>query len=321
MGSGGENRVVDCYDFYDRIFPDCGLLDLTEGVYHGDPTLSHERAQENQIDWSLDQVGCVEGSRILDIGCGYGTLLAAAKERGATTLGITLSAPQAQHCLQNGLDVRVMDYREIDRAWYGTFDAIIVNGAIEHFVQPTDAIEGRVDLIYRRLFKLCSELLDPASASGRVATTVIHFHRHHPDPQDLLRNPLRFRPFSDRFHAALLERCMGGFYPEEGQLQRCAHPYFRLVTEVDSTDDYRITSEEWLGRARRGFVKKKTAPRIVSRLLPFTVKHPARSVCNLALLFTPSWQWQFRGANAPTRLLRHVWEHRPLPNPYLAVPY
>lgn len=52
MRSRGEGRVIDCYDFYDRIFPDCGLLDLTEGVYHGDPTLSYERAQhqENQID-------------------------------------------------------------------------------------------------------------------------------------------------------------------------------------------------------------------------------------------------------------------------------
>lgn len=308
----GEKTVVDCYDFYDRIFPECGLFDLSDGVYHGDPTLSHERAQENQINWLLDQVGCVEGSRILDVGCGYGTLLAAAKGRGATAVGITLSAPQARHCIENALDVRVMDYREIDHAWHASFDAIIANGSIEHFVQPTDAIEGRANVIYRRLFEICSQLLDPASPSGRVATTVIHLNRYHPDPRDLLRNPLTFVPFSDEFHSALLERCMGGFYPDEGQLERCAKPYFRLVTEVDGTEDYRLTSEEWLDRTRRCFVKKETGPRILRRLLPFTVKHPARSLSNLALLFTASWQWQFRGASAPTRLLRHVWESRPL---------
>jgi cyclopropane-fatty-acyl-phospholipid synthase len=311
--AGGERTVVDCYDFYDRIFPECGLFDLTDGIYNGDETLSHERAQDNQINWLLDQVGCVEGSRVLDIGCGYGTLLAAARGRGAAAVGITLSVPQARHCLENGLDARVMDYREIDDAWHASFDAIIANGSIEHFVQPIDAIEGRANAIYRRLFKICSQLLDPESSSGRVATTVIHFHRHHPDPHDLLRNPLTFVPFSNRFHSAMLERCMGGFYPDEGQLERCATPYFQLVTEVDGTEDYRLTSEEWLDRTRRCFFNDTATTEIYTRLLPFTVKHPAQSLSNLAMLFTASWQWQFRGPSAPTRLLRHVWERRPSP--------
>ena len=114
-------------------------------------------------------------------------------------------------------------------------------------------------------------------------------------------------PFSDKFHWAMLERCMGGFYPDEGQLERCAEPYFRLVTEVDGTEDYRLTSEEWLNRTRRSFVKRETASRILKRLLPFAARYPGRSLASLALLLTASWQWQFRGANPKTRLLRHVW--------------
>ena len=120
-----EHTVLDCYDFVDRVFPECGLVDLTDGMYHGDPTLSHEKAQEKQINWLLDQVECVEGSRILDVGCGYGRLLAAAERRGATAVGITISAPQARHCLENGLDVRVTDYRDLDDRWYGSFDTIV----------------------------------------------------------------------------------------------------------------------------------------------------------------------------------------------------
>ncbi len=302
--------VLNCYDFVDRIFPECGLLDLTDGMYRGDPALSHEKAQENQVNWLLDQVRCVTGSRILDIGCGYGTLLAAAERRGATAVGITLAPQQAKHCVKNGLDARVMDYREIDSRWHGSFDGIVANGSIEHFVQPQDAMAGKADVIYRGLFELCSQLLDRRSPGGRVATTVIHFHRNHPDPRDLVRHPLTFMPFSEAFHWALLERCMGGFYPSEGQLERCAEPYLRLVTEVDGTEDYRLTSEEWLKRARRCFVIRRTAPNVLTRLLPLVVRHPAHSLSGLSLLFTGSWQWQFRGENPRTRLLRHVWERQ-----------
>lgn len=307
-----EQTVVNCYEFFDRIFPECGLLDLTDGIYNGDPAVSYQRAQENQIAWLLDQINSRNGSRILDIGCGNGTLVAAAERRVATAVGITVSPSQACRCVKNGLDVRLLDYREIDDRWSGSFDGVVANGSIEHFVQPTDAAEGRADAIYRRLFQTCHRILNPQSPSGRLATTVIHFHGHRPDPRDLLRHPLSFRPLSANFHAALLEKCMGGYYPYGGQLERCAEPYFRLVDEVDGTDDYRRTSEEWLQRTRRCFVGPNTAPRILARLLPYVARHPGYSLAALSLLFTASWQWQFRGDDPKTRLLRQVWQRLPL---------
>jgi len=313
----GTDAVVDCYEFFDRIFPECGLLDLTDGMYGGDSSLPHETAQRNQIEWLLDAVKCEKGTRILDIGCGYGTLLAAAERRGAVAVGITISPSQARHCRRNGLAVSVADYREVDDGSFGSFDAIIANGSIEHFVQPADVIEGRADTIYRELFKLCFDLLDPRSPAAAVATTVIHFHRFHPRPRDLLRHPLAFIPFSDNFHAAILERCMGGVYPFEGQLEHGAEPYFRLVTEVDGTEDYRMTSEEWLRRIRRCFVHRRTGPRVLRRLLPFVARHPGQSLSGLSLLFTASWQWQFRGEPPKTRLLRQVWERRSRPGAHL----
>ena len=40
-----QRTVVNCYSFFDRVFPACGFLDYTEGIYHGDPTLPHDEAQ------------------------------------------------------------------------------------------------------------------------------------------------------------------------------------------------------------------------------------------------------------------------------------
>jgi len=302
--------VVDCYDFLDRLFPVCGLTDLTDGMYFGDPSVSYEQAQRNQIDWLLDQVQCTAGSRLLDIGCGYGRLLKAARQRGATAVGITVSPQQVVSCRQRGLDVRLLNYRKLDESWSGRFDGIVANGSMEHFVQPSDAVLGDQDTIYRQMFEICHRLLDPTSPSGRIAATVIHFDRFRPDPSDLLKAPYRFSPLSDRFHLALLERVMGGCYPAGDQLARSAQPHFSLVEQMDGTEDYRWTSEEWLRRVRRSFLDWKTAPELFQRLVPCLLRRPVHTAFAMSSLFTASWQWQFRGANPPTRLLRFVWQHR-----------
>ena len=102
-------RVVACYSAVDRFFPACGLYDLTEGIHHGNPDLPFEEAQANQHDYLLDQVGCAPGSRLLDIGCGYGTLLARAKGRGAAGTGVTVTPEQVRRCRRRGLDVQLLD--------------------------------------------------------------------------------------------------------------------------------------------------------------------------------------------------------------------
>src|SRR6476469_6956720 len=137
--------VIECYDFLDRFLPECGIWDLTDGLYHGDPRTPHEQAQQEQVEWLLDQVHCQRGTRLLEIGCGNGRLLRAAGARGAEALGGNVSRLQVEHCRANGLDARLMDYREIDESWNGRFDAVILNGCIEHFVQAEDVQAGLAD--------------------------------------------------------------------------------------------------------------------------------------------------------------------------------
>jgi cyclopropane fatty-acyl-phospholipid synthase-like methyltransferase len=303
-------RVVNCYSAVDRLFPSCGLFDLTEGVYQGNDETPYEVAQANQHNYLLQQALCGPGTRLLDIGCGYGTLLERAQQRGTAGTGITIAPEQAAFCQGRNLSVYLLDYRTVPSEWNATFDSVIANGCIEHFVRPEDILARRADEIYRRLFATIHRLIDPHSVSRRFVTTTIHVVREPRDPLAVRQNPLRFRWGSDNFHWSVLEAGWGGYYPSIGQLQRCAKRYFDLIEEVDGTDDYRFTSDEWLRRVRRAFTSWQAA-NAVGRLLPVLVRAPRQT---LALLFatfvSKSWNWQFRPPNPPTRLLRQTWAYR-----------
>ncbi len=303
-------KVATCYSVTDRFFQACGLLDLTEGIYHGNPKTPYEQAEANQLDYLLDQVRCESGRRVLDLGCGYGTLLERIRQRDAKGVGITISAEQVRYCRQKNLDVHLLDYRAIPGEWDRTFDGVIANGSIEHFVQPTDAAAGRLDDIYHHLFAKVHRLIDLNSTERWFATTTIHVVRKPADPLGLLRNYFTFRWGSDNFHWAVLERGWGGYYPEIGQLRRCAEGYFDLIEEVDGTEDYRLTSEEWVRRMRRAMLSLRVV-KIAFRSLPVLVQSPLQFLTLLlSLLLSKSWNWQFRPPNAPTQLLRQTWAYR-----------
>jgi cyclopropane-fatty-acyl-phospholipid synthase len=107
----------------------CGYWD--EGV----TTL--DGAQRAKLDYVLDKVRLRAGETFLDIGCGWGSLVIRAAQRGARALGITLSRRQydeAQRRIEaagvaDRARVELRDYRDLgERA----FDAIASIGMVEH---------------------------------------------------------------------------------------------------------------------------------------------------------------------------------------------
>jgi cyclopropane fatty-acyl-phospholipid synthase-like methyltransferase len=301
-----DPRVVACYSVLDTIMLAAGFEDLTEGVYEGDPTRTYAAAQERKATALLDKAECGPGSRLLDIGCGYGRILKSALARGAHATGITVCPKQVRRGRQAGLDVRLLDYRRLGPDWDRQFDSVIANGSLEHFAQPADAVTGRDSEIYRKMFASVHRLLDPSMGPRRFVTTAIHVPDR-PDPSDWLRRPTEFPRDSARFHFARLARAFGGWYPVPGQLEACARGYFRLVDEEDGTDDYRLTSEAWLNGVRRR-LRSPSGLGVWLRALAGATRRPIHGaqfyLCELA---SESWNWQFRGDPPPTRLLRHTW--------------
>src|SRR5437016_10829600 len=103
------------YSLVDRIFRlSLGeLADFSGAKYDGDFSLSLEQAQSRKHEYVAEQIGIDPGRRILDLGCGWGPLLAFIRRRGALGVGVTLSRAQVRSCRRHGLDVHLHDARNI----------------------------------------------------------------------------------------------------------------------------------------------------------------------------------------------------------------
>jgi cyclopropane-fatty-acyl-phospholipid synthase len=121
---------------------------------------SLEAAQRAKLDLTCAKLELEAGQRLLDVGCGWGSLaLHAAGRFGVDVVGVTLSENQARLARERvaaaGLDqrveIRVMDYRELADE---RFDAIASVGMVEHVGA------GRIDLYAERL----AALLRPGGA-------------------------------------------------------------------------------------------------------------------------------------------------------------
>ncbi len=305
METIAEKKVVNLYSIT-NISLVAGISDYTEGIYNGDDSTPYEDAQKNQHNYLLDELGVRKAFKLLDVGCGLGTLLKTARERGTIGIGITVSKDQVLRCQAEQLDVFLYNYRSLPDYWDGWFDGIVANGSIEHFCQPEQALAGLQGHVYQEMFYIFRRLLNPSSESRKLATTTIHFRGSPVPPEMFLRNPFLQIFNNQGFHFSALHRGYGGYYPETGQLERSAEGLFKLVKEIDGTEDYRITSDYWCRQLKSAFFRKREF-RI--KLLLCFLRNPRHTFwAVLSMLGPEAWPWQFRGENPPVKLLRQTWQ-------------
>jgi len=96
-----------------------------------------EVAQNNKIDHIIKKLNLKPNQKILDIGCGWGTLaLDIAKKTQCEVVGITLSENQLKYAkqkakemnLENQVEFRLADYRQLNEK----FDRVVSVGMFEH---------------------------------------------------------------------------------------------------------------------------------------------------------------------------------------------
>ncbi|HUN78340.1 MAG TPA: class I SAM-dependent methyltransferase [Solirubrobacteraceae bacterium] len=109
-------------------------------AYFTSPTDTLEEAQGRKLDVICRKLRLGPGMRLLDVGCGWGSLVVhAARRYGVRAVGVTLSEPQAEEArgriaaagadVAGRCEIRVADYREVDD---GPYDAVASVGMYEH---------------------------------------------------------------------------------------------------------------------------------------------------------------------------------------------
>ena len=140
----------------------------------GAPLASAEslsEAQHRKIDTLLDRVGVGPGTRLLEIGTGWGELAIRAARRGATVHSLTISAEQyelavrrvAAAGLTDRVTVELRDYRELETEPF-------------HAIVSVEMIEAVGERYWRTYFATLDRLLAPGGRIGIQAITMGH-HR------------------------------------------------------------------------------------------------------------------------------------------------
>lgn len=101
------------------------------GYFRGTDDLAE--AQRKKLELICCKLDLQPGDKLLDIGCGWGGLARyAAKERGCSVTGVTVSARQAEYaraaCQGLDVDILLLDYRDMD----GEYDKVVSVGMFEH---------------------------------------------------------------------------------------------------------------------------------------------------------------------------------------------
>ncbi len=171
---GSRANIAAHYDLSNDLF--AAFLDPTMSyscAWFGDSepiarAAGLEEAQLRKIDGILDLAGVEAGTRLLEIGSGWGSLAIRAAQRGARVTTITLSREQVRLArdrveaagLSDLVQVGLGDYREVD----GQYDAIV----------SVEMVEAVGEAYWPAYFATLDRLLAPGGSVAIQAITMAH---------------------------------------------------------------------------------------------------------------------------------------------------
>jgi cyclopropane-fatty-acyl-phospholipid synthase len=159
---GARSNIHRHYDLSNEMFEvflDPSMTYSSAWFSSGD---SLATAQARKIDGILDLAGVTSGTRLLEVGTGWGALAIRAAQRGAHVTTLTISTSQQEYASERiadagvSVDVQLRDYRDA----VGTYDAVVS-------VEMIEAVGAEYWPTY---FQTLSRLLRPG---GRVALQAI----------------------------------------------------------------------------------------------------------------------------------------------------
>ena len=182
---------------------------------------SLDQAQERKLDLICRKLQLQPGQRLLDVGCGWGGLLAFACEHyGVEGTGITISSRQYCHIRDRyshlPIEVVLADYRTLPSLGLQRFDRIVSVGMFEH-VGPNN---------HRQFHHTLREMLEPEGCL--LLQTIGHF---------VLSN--QADPWIDRYIFP------GGRLPSPSQLAEGLEGVFQLESWQNYGSHYERTLLAW----------------------------------------------------------------------------